>query len=340
MSTLLRNPTNIGDIFFSGSQSVTKGNYVAWILTETWAFKTTEECSVSMNGTPFVNLTTGQTFIIKQGARYVFDRDTVVALAYPQDVTQDIIIENDIYNNNLSTIIIESDKTPVAKIVASNSSVTVGTVVTFASNSYSPDNPPQDLTYRWLINGQDVSTAEEFTYTPQTIGTYDILLIVTDEDGRKGDDSFTLRATAVPVIDDIFFTAKQLYSASIPESTWTPIFSLTANKSSTPCQVTLNYTGGFSSTWSSNKVYLPSSAQIRLKINGVIVYSGTLNAPTNTTYQAPWFKIDEATFNNTINQGDNVVMEVYWTDANEYATFGSTTLGSVVGDLQLKYTAI
>ena len=117
MSTqLLRNPTNIGDIFFSGSQTVKKGQEVVWILTETWAFKTTEPIGVSMNNTPFVQLTTGQTFIIKQGAKYVFDADSVVALAYPQEVTQNIIVENDIYNNNMSTIIVESDKTPSQKL--------------------------------------------------------------------------------------------------------------------------------------------------------------------------------------------------------------------------------
>ena len=194
MSTqLLRNPTNIGDIFFSGSQTVKKGQEVVWILTETWAFKTTEPIGVSMNNTPFVQLTTGQTFIIKQGAKYVFDADSVVALAYPQEVTQDIIVENDIYNNNMSTIIVESDKTPVAKITASHTSCEVGTVVTFSAGaSYSPDNPPQDLTYRWIIQGVEVSTAVTFQYTTSIIGANDIILIVEDEDGRYGDDSTTL----------------------------------------------------------------------------------------------------------------------------------------------------
>ena len=41
----MKAPT-IGDFFFSGSQSVTKGEEVSWILDETFAFKTSEKCRV------------------------------------------------------------------------------------------------------------------------------------------------------------------------------------------------------------------------------------------------------------------------------------------------------
>ena len=68
MSTqLLRNPTNIGDIFFSGSQPVQKGQEVVWILDETWAFKATEPVAVSMNNTPFVNLNTIKPLSLNKG---------------------------------------------------------------------------------------------------------------------------------------------------------------------------------------------------------------------------------------------------------------------------------
>ncbi|RLC84144.1 MAG: hypothetical protein DRI37_09390, partial [Chloroflexi bacterium] len=139
MSTteLIKSDTPIGSIFFSGSQTVTKGNAVTWILDDTWAFKATEKCKVSTNASPFVEIGAGQTFLIYKRTQddidagnskgiYILDRDTVIALAYPQEVTQDLIIENENYNDINNTIIIEADKTPVAIISFSNTSPVVG----------------------------------------------------------------------------------------------------------------------------------------------------------------------------------------------------------------------
>lgn len=209
MSTdlLVRNPTSIGDIFFSGSQSVKRGDYVQFILSDNWAFKATENCRVSMDGTPFVNITIGQTFLIKQGSKYVFDIDTVIALAYPQEVTQDLIVQNDIYNNNLNEITIEADKTPVAKIVMTQTQMVIGDTMTISgSSSYSPDNPPQDLTYKWIINGVQVSTAVQFSFKASQTGIFDLLLIVTDEDERKGSASKTFNVVEAVVVPDLIFS--------------------------------------------------------------------------------------------------------------------------------------
>jgi len=214
---LLRNPTNIGDIFFSGSQSVAKGDAVTWIFDDVWAFKATEKCAVSTNATPFVNLSIGQTFIVYKRTQqdidegnskgiYIFDRDTIVALAYPQEVTQDIVIENDIYNNNLSTIIVESDKSPVVNIITSHTSATVGDTITLATTSYSPDDPPSDLFYQWIINGVQVSTAETYQIVAQAQGSFDVVLLVTDAAGRKGNSQIVIAINALPVIEDYIST--------------------------------------------------------------------------------------------------------------------------------------
>ena len=336
MSTqLLRNPTNIGDIFFSGSQPVQKGQEVVWILDETWAFKATEPVAVSMNNTPFVNLNTGQTFIIKQGAKYVFDADTIVALAYPQDVTQDIIIENDIYNNNMSTIIVESDKTPIARIVASHTSCIQGTVVTFnGSNSYSPDTPPESLTYQWYIQGQAVSTASSFTYTANTVGAIDVLLVVTDESGRKGDDSYTLAVQEKTYISNTYVDNTQ-YVGQVPEATWYPIFSVTADEATPNAQNALQFSAGFGMAFLAGNVYAPATVQLRFKVGSTVLFTRSYTN-TQTDYQAPLTITDSYTFSRTINIGDIISIEAYWTDANQYASLSSVcSNGCINGDMQV-----
>lgn len=338
-STLLRNPTNIGDIFFSGSQSVNKGQPVIWVLDETWAFKTTEECAVSMNATPFVTMNAGQTFIIETGAKYIFDRDTVVALAYPQDVTQDIIIPNNIYNNNLDTIIIEADQSPIAKIVQSESVVTVGQgVVLDATTSYSnatPDATP--LTYQWYIDGVDEGTAENFTYTTTNVGINDILLIVTDTEGRKADTTSTIAVNEFVPEQNIYQDSSQ-FSGATTKNGWTDIFYIQADVDTPNASNAVQFTAGFRANHIlSTDTWRPSSLNFRIRINDVDQWTGTWNV-SYLGYFYYWLINENATFALPIVSGDIIQLQVNWTDASDFAFVESACSGCVNGDFQMTST--
>lgn len=243
-STLLRNPTNIGDIFFSGSQSITKGAPVAWIIPDVWAFKTTEACAISMNATPFVEVGAGQTFLVYKRTQadidagnskglYVFDRDTVIALAYPQEVTQDIIIENDIYNNNLSTVIIEADQTPVANITVSSPTI-VGTQITVSGASSYPISPATITSYEWEKNGVSMGTAVSFNYTPTVSQVDNIQLIITDNNGRKATAVSTINVEPAPVFDDILVSKTYVgYDNANEDVETTQVFSFYSTEDAT-----------------------------------------------------------------------------------------------------------
>lgn len=332
MAKLIVKAPSVSEFFFSGSQSVKKGQEVAWILDTTFAFKTTEECGVSANKTPFVNLSAGQIFIIKKGMSYIFDRDTVVGLAYPQEDVQDIIIENDIYNNNMSTINIEANSAPTVSAGA-NQIVTVGESVTLYSTAV-PVSPATISAYSWLINGSQVATTANYTYTPSVVGETELTLIVTDSDGRKAYDSVMVTAEAVPIVPPLIYTDTSQLEATTPEATWTPIFQITATQTDIDAVCQLDYTAGFSASWSTSGVYYPSSASIRLTIGGTVVYTDTIASPNPDSYSM-WLKTATANFTQTITTGDLIKLEVYWTDANSLAGFGSSTADSINGDLQL-----
>jgi len=211
-STALRaNVRAVSDLFFSGSQTVTKGDEVIWILDETYAFKVTEKCAVSTNASPFVNLQAGDVFIIYKRTEdditaknakgiYIFDRDTVVGLAYPQEVTQDIVIENDIYANNYNSVVIEADKTPTAKITVSNMQPTIGDIIKIDGSSSYGVSPAIINSWRWKKNGVSVSTSPSFTYKVDRVGQDDITLVVTDNGGRKANTQVGIMIKAKPVV--------------------------------------------------------------------------------------------------------------------------------------------
>jgi len=186
---------------FSGSQTVTKGQPVVWILDEFDAFKLTEKCKISMDATPFVTFKGGNEFIIKKGATYIFDRDTEVALAYPQEKTQDILIENKNYNDINNNITIEADKAPVAH-AGSNQRITIGQTVKLIASDY--PIPPATITAReWKLNGVVKATTNVFTYLPSVVRRDDLIYTVTDSTGRKASDSLYVDIQAKPVIPDI-----------------------------------------------------------------------------------------------------------------------------------------
>jgi len=206
MSTrLTANPRGINELFFSGSQSVEKGEEVEWILDETYAFKITEKCRVSTNASPFVEVNSNDVFIIykrtdddrdakNHKGTYVFDRDTVLGLAYPQETTQDIIIENDIYNNTQNTIIVEAEKTPTAKIELKTSNPTAKSKVSISFASSYAVSPATIKKYTLSMNGKKVhdSSSKSYSFTPSRAGLYDLTLVVTDSAGKKGDASYTI----------------------------------------------------------------------------------------------------------------------------------------------------
>jgi len=274
-NSLLRNPTNIGDIFFSGSQSVQKGNEVTWILDDVWAFKTTEPCGVSMNATPFVQLGAGQTFLVYKRTQadidagnskgiYIFDRDTVVALAYPQEVTQDIIIENDIYNNNLSTVIVEADKTPVANITVSSPTI-VGTQITVSGTSSYPIAPATIVSYEWKKNGVSMGTASSFNYTATVSQVDEIQLIITDSDGRKATAINTINVEPAPVFDDIYVEKAGIDINNMNEDVETTIIYAFNSPISATGDVNVTVSIPVES------VLDGSTARVRIKKNGVTV---------------------------------------------------------------------
>jgi len=185
---------------FSGSQSITKGSPVVWILNEFDAFKLTEKCKVSMDATPFVNFKAGNEFIIKKGATYIFDRDTEVALAYPQEKTQDILIENNNYNDVHTNVTIEAEKAPVAH-AGSNQRVTIGQAVRVVGSDY--PIPPATIAKReWILNGVVKGNTNIFSYIPARAGRDDLIYRITDSGGRIAQDNLYVDIQEKAVIDD------------------------------------------------------------------------------------------------------------------------------------------
>lgn len=276
MADLSIKALNIGEFFFSGSQAVFKGEEVAWILDETFAFKTTEECAVSANYTPFVNLSAGQTFIIKKSMPYIFDRDTVVGLAYPQENIQDIIIENDIYNNNMSTINIEANSAPTVS-AGVNQIITIGDEVTIYSTAV-PVSPATISSYSWLINGSQVGTTANYTFTPSATGDIELTLIVTDSDGRKAYDSVIVTVEALPVLDDITMSTTFKYDFGLINTSWRRIGALVADEAGTG---TVTVTGSVPIwTLGTDEKH---DVNVRILQNSTVVATGTADIPASNT---------------------------------------------------------
>ena len=226
-SILMRTPTDISSIFFSGSQSVTKGAAVTWILEDTWAFKTTEKCAVSTNASPFVQLDAGQTFLIYKRTQadidagnykgiYVFDRDTILALAYSQEVTQDIVIENDIYNNNMSNITIEGDLAPIVS-AGGNKAIVIGQSVDLKGSAVAkqptppPANPVTIASVKWLLDGVTVSTSYDYTFKGTALGSKQLVFMATDSGGRIASDRISVNVKDVPELPKPYVVTNSFY---------------------------------------------------------------------------------------------------------------------------------
>ena len=200
--------------------------------------------------------------------------------------------------------------------------------------SYSPDSPPQDLTYRWIIQGQDVSTAVTYQYTTTQLGAIDILLIVEDEDGRYGDDSTNLAVRDKTYISNTYVDNTQ-YVGNVPEATWYPIFSVTADKATPNAQNALQFSAGFGMAFLAGNVYAPATVQLRFVVDGTTLFTRSYTN-TQTDYQAPLTITDSYTFSRTIDIGDIITIEAYWTDANQYASLSSVcSNGCINGDMQV-----
>ena len=349
MSTteLVSRPRNIGEIFFSGSQSVAKGVQVTWILDETWAFKTTEPCGVSQNGSPFVQLQTGETFIIYKRTQadidagnlkgiYVFDRDTVVALAYPQEVTQDIIIENDIYNDNKNIITIEADQTPTV-VLSGDTTATVGDTVTVTA-SVNIVAPAVEASREWKRNGvTEATSGDTFQYTADSAGIDQIQLFVTDDNGRMGYDAHSVVVAEYIPPGPITFATSDQAVAPINEGVWTPIFVTIADQDAISADCILKFSAGIGTAWSASlSRHGPDSLDFRLMVDGVERYAKTFNTNAPDGSVPNTFIEDTAIGNFTINSGDTIQLEVYWTDTWEYAGAHSVCqAGCINGDLEV-----
>lgn len=68
---------------YSGSQSITGCTITTWTTSTYYSFKLTQDCKLSINGTPAINARAGDEFVIQVNAPYIFDRDTKVLLSYP-----------------------------------------------------------------------------------------------------------------------------------------------------------------------------------------------------------------------------------------------------------------
>lgn len=330
---LIIKPQNISEFFFSGSQPVYKGEKIAWVSNDSYAFKVTADCKISVNKTPFVFVSSGQVFIIDKGKPYVFDRDTVLGIAYPQEATQDLLIQNDIYNNNKSVITVEADQTPFAD-AGSNKVVTDGDIVTLYGSA-TPVAPATITSVKWIKNGSTVSTTNQYQFTANTVGTQDYIFQITDSNGRQAQDSMQVVTEAYIPPAPILYIQSNQTSASIPESNWFTIFQKTATRTDVNANCILNVVAGFSVAWKATGVYTPSTLSVRLLIGGATVYTTTFYSPDPSSYTMWYNTIDNANFTHTVNNGDSIQLQVYWTDAWEYAGAASAWNQSVNGEMQL-----
>ena len=226
----------------------------------------------------------GQTFIIKKDAPYVFDRDTVIALAYPQENAQDIIIENEIYNDIRNVINIEAEKAPTAQAGA-NQRVTQGDTVTVSGFAYAV--PPATVaSVKWLLGSVVVSTSLTYTFTATDIRSYDLTFIVTDSDGRKASDFVSVDSKAWEAPKPVIFKAQEI-EVYAPKKVWTTFFEVFFDKTVPNATNIISYVAYFGSNRNSDTGFQPPEAYLRMTLNGVEIYTKTILAPT-TNYWSEW----------------------------------------------------
>lgn len=91
-----------------------------------------------------------------------------------------------------------SNKSPVAKIVVSDTTASVGQVISFdGSSSYDPDG--DSLTYRWNFgDSTSVSTAKKTTHVYTGRGVFDVKFTVTDTKGQVDQSSTSISVGKPP----------------------------------------------------------------------------------------------------------------------------------------------
>lgn len=75
--------------------------------------------------------------------------------------------------------------------------VLLGKELVFSAEGADPD-PDDELTYAWLLDGQEQSTNATWPYTLQTVGQHKVILKVADRGGREVHRSWTLVASSPP----------------------------------------------------------------------------------------------------------------------------------------------
>ena len=197
---------SMGDFYFSGSQSVVKGQAVIWQSTDLFAFRVTEDCMMSTNATPFVKCKQGETFIIRhrtpedeklknQVGIYIFDRDTTISLAYGQSEVEPIIINNENYNDfhadvknyidNQNSIMNKINVDALAVVTCNASAnkdhLVVGQSV-ILTGYYTLKQGYTKVKEEWHYNKSLLSSSHSFTYKPTHDGSYTLYYTVTAHD--------------------------------------------------------------------------------------------------------------------------------------------------------------
>ncbi|NNE11101.1 MAG: tandem-95 repeat protein, partial [Ilumatobacter sp.] len=172
----------------------------------------------------------------------------------------------------------EVNATPVAN-AGLNQNVSIGQPVTLdGSASFDSDDPPQTLTYAWLMTTAPAGstatlageTTESPTFTPDVAGTYTVRLIVNDGIVDSGPDFVQIFATdGTPVIDPIanqnvdeLDTLAFTVTATDPDAGDTLTFSLTG---SPPAGAEIDaVTGAF--TWTPTEPQGPNAYAITVRV--------------------------------------------------------------------------
>lgn len=97
---------------YSGAEDILRGIPKVWTGGTIYSFKTTEELRLSVDHNPFIRVSSGTEFIIKEGVDYIFDRDNTIMYSYPPPSEQapatyysQVTTDNDIYaSSGFSTI--------------------------------------------------------------------------------------------------------------------------------------------------------------------------------------------------------------------------------------------
>lgn len=95
-------------INYSGSQDITGCTITSWTDDTYYSFKLTEDCKLSISGTPAINARVGDEFVIQMNEPYIFDRETKVMLAYPDPTEESTTLDKYSVTSDTSVLVTTS----------------------------------------------------------------------------------------------------------------------------------------------------------------------------------------------------------------------------------------